>query len=188
MGLDTTGGLPTLTPPQLSPSELGNFFGGIGGGGGGWDPFGGKGDNWGCTVRGTALLTPEGPVSNEEIYRSWLSDEKPRLTGEGGMAEEIEHLEWVRVPFYYRATIEDYEQFGCSATHLFQTGLGQKTFAKDVPPRNRIWTREGWRELQLERVDEETEVLRVSTRGPSHVYWVGKGVWSHNVKPPLWLL
>lgn len=27
-GMDTTGGLPTLTPPQLSPSELGNFFGG----------------------------------------------------------------------------------------------------------------------------------------------------------------
>jgi hypothetical protein len=173
-----------LTPGGLELTTAATGSTGSGTGGGSDTGSGGGGRPITCTVRGTDLVTPEGPVSNIELKDRLDRGEDVFLAGRGG-PERIRAAQWVEVPEYYVAKVEGYRPFGCSASHMVATSAGYR-WIETVPNGSLVDTVAGMRLLQKTRFGVPVDVLRIELEGPSHEYQVEDGVWTHNMKltPP----
>jgi hypothetical protein len=160
---------------QLGTAASGGSGGGTGGGTGpGHPPIG-------CTVRGTELQTPRGPVSNIEIKERFDRGEDVFLVGRDG-PERIHAAEWVKQPHFYLVAVEGYRPFGCSGSHTVKTVDGRYHWLENVPTGSPIDTTAGLRQMSKRKLDSEADVLQIELDGPSHEYQIVDGVWTHNLK------
>lgn len=165
-------GYVTTGAAQTSGSSGGST--GVSGGGG---STGGSG----CTVEGTALDTPAGPVDNRILKARLDAGEGVYLQGRYG-PERMVSAEWMPVEEVFRV-YAGAPGFECSTTHMLRV-QGHYKFVEDVPSWSNVETRTGYAPAGLARYPKSTRVLRIHMEGPSHEYSV-HGVWSHNYKPRL---
>lgn len=168
-----------LTPGGMQMTTAATGAGPGSGTGGGTNP--GK-PPIGCTVWGTELRTPEGPVSNITLKERFDAGEDVFLVGRNG-PERIKHAEWMTVREYYAIELEGhgFHAFGCSPSHMVMTEDGYRWIAHvlDGTP---IETTDGFRLLRKHRILVQADVLKIELEGPSHEYLVVEGVWTHNFK------
>lgn len=173
-----------LTPGGLSMETVASGTGG--GGGGGHYPT--------CTLRGTELQTPEGPVSNVELKRRFDAGEQVLLLGRQG-PERVRSAEWAPVPYFYRVEVVGFEAFGASESLTLKTREGRHIWCSKLRTGTLVDTTFGFRRVKLTRIDFPGEVLHLELEGPSHEYLAvyprkshgrrqnaADGVWTHNMK------
>jgi hypothetical protein len=132
-----------------------------------------------CTLEGTALDTPDGPVDNREIFRQFSKGKPVSLSGRYG-PERVIGAEWVEVAETYKVDVYCHPSFYCSGSHLVRVG-GHYQPVSTTNPEADLETRDGYALSSIKRGGPSGRVLRLHLAGPSHEYSVG-GVWSHNVK------
>jgi hypothetical protein len=139
-----------------------------------------------CTVRGTELDTPNGPISNEVLKARLDAGETVYLVSPDG-PEQLIAAEWVKVTLYNSVNVEG-RCFDCSEFHPFKVREAEEyRFLKDIPSGTEVLCADGYRLMTKTRVDatEPVEVLHVHMSGPTHLYSV-QGVFSHNlIKAPV---
>jgi hypothetical protein len=164
-----------LTPGGLSFTTAAT---GMSGGGGGGNPT-----PITCTLRGTLLQTPEGPVSNEVLKQRFDAGEPVHLMGREG-PEKIVHAVWAPVTHFYRIGVDGFASFGASESLTLHPEGGRHTWCSLLPDGTLVDTTNGFHPMSKVRVDEAGEVLFIELTGPSHEYLVVDGVWTHNFKAP----
>jgi hypothetical protein len=150
--------------------------GGVTGGGGTGGNGGGGSRGTACTVEGTLLDTPNGPVSNIILKNRFDMGAKVYLSGESG-PEKLVSARWVQLPRYQRIKVGDVS-FDCSDTHTVSVDGIHIQCAK-VPTGSVVDTRTGREVMERTPVTGNVRVLELTLSGPSHVYSVG-GVLTHN--------
>jgi hypothetical protein len=155
--------------------------GSVGGGGTGGDNGGGS-RGAACTVEGTPLDTPDGPISNILLKNRLDLKSTVYVSGENG-PELLVSAKWVWQRHVNQITVGDVT-FECSDTHTLAVN-GVHSACSTIPSGTLIDTRTGLQAMTKTRVRKDARVLKVTLSGPSHVYSVG-GVLTHNaVKAPL---
>ena len=139
--------------------------GGTGGGGGG-----------SCTVEGTKLDTPSGPVDNR-IIKQMFDDRHPvYLSGRYG-PEKVLSAEWVEVSRVCSVSVGFRPSFECSESHMLRVA-GHYIHAVEIDS-CAVETRDGYEHARIVRAEKTCRVLQIFLEGPSHEY-SSHGVWSHN--------
>jgi hypothetical protein len=176
-------GVYTLVPATSYQMALGDFLIVLGTvtvatATGGGTSGGATGGGYACTVEGTLLDTPDGPVDNREIFAAFNRDESVFLQGRYG-PEKVTAAEWISEDQYYRVETRS-ASFGCSASHMVRVE-GHYLFAATVGQYADLETRGGYRTAEIYLVPKPARVLHIHLSGPSHEYSVG-GVYTHNIK------
>jgi hypothetical protein len=186
---DTLNGAYTLIPASSYQNALNDFYivlgsvtvasattgsgGTIGGAGGG---------GYGCTVGGTPLDTPDGPVDNRVLKMRLDAGEAVYLSGRFG-PEQILAAEWVDVTEVYWLRVGVRPAIYCSASHMLRV-CGHYQMADSLGHINTVETRTGYEPVMAAQLQlTGARVLRISLAGPSHEYSV-YGVMTHNIKAP----
>jgi hypothetical protein len=160
--------LGTITAANATGGDTsGGFTGGSGGGG-----------EFACTVEGTPLDTPDGPVDNRILKARFDAGEKVYLSGRFG-PERIVTAEWARVATLYGVRVGNRPYFECSGTHMLRVA-GHYKWTKNID-RADVETRDGYEHSRVTRVDATGRVLHIHLEGPSHEY-SSHGVMTHNIK------
>ena len=132
-----------------------------------------------CTLRGTFLPTPEGPVLNTDIEERVRRGETVYLMGRQG-PERITSAFWVKVDHWYRVAVQGCMLFGASSSLTLKCPGQDHRWCSRLRSGVLVETREGYRPVEITRVDRPGTVLHIELEGPSHEYLVGDGVWTHN--------
>jgi hypothetical protein len=156
-----------------SDGSGGNVGGGGGSGGGSGGPRLPQ-----CTVEGTELDTPDGPLDNRVIKARFDAGEAVYLMGRNA-PERLIGAEWHWVDTVQRITVGEHS-FECSDSHTVIAD-GRHQWCSNVPSGSLIETRTGLRTMTREAASKRVRVLRVHLEGPSHEY-SAYGVLSHNTK------
>jgi hypothetical protein len=147
----------------------GGYTGGTGGGGG----------TAACTVEGTPLDTPDGPVDNRTLKARFDVGAPVYLSGRFG-PERILSAEWVYADDVYHVAVGNRAAFRCSGTHMLRV-QGHYQWTREIAERARIETRDGYEHARITPVPEAVRVLKIHLEGPSHEY-SSHGVMTHNIK------
>lgn len=159
----------------ISTDGTGGTRGGGSGGG-----AGGPRNPLGCTLEGTELDTPNGPLDNRIIKQMFDAGEPIYLMGRN-QPERVIGAQWIDVNELYRVSVNGHESFECSASHVLDVD-GVYTWVSRLAPECTVNTRhEGKQNMQYEVLAKTDRVLRIELSGPSHEYSV-HGVMTHNFK------
>lgn len=140
------------------------------------------GGQYGCTVEGTLLDTPDGPVANQVLMERLQRGEDVFLSGRYG-PERVLSAKWLSVDEVYKVRSHHHTSFKCSGTHLLRVA-GHYQYARDLFAEAglvTIETRDGYERALITKHQTPSRVLEIHLAGPSHEYSVG-GVWTHNIK------
>jgi hypothetical protein len=145
----------------------GGYTGGAGGGG------------YACTVEGTPLDTPDGPIDNRVLKARLDAGETVYLSGRFG-PERLVGATWERVTDVYRVNVGNRPAFECSGSHMLRV-QGHYKWTREIATRARLETRDGYEHARIVPTGAVCRVLRVHLEGPSHEYST-HGVMTHNMK------
>lgn len=132
-----------------------------------------------CTVVGTPLMTPDGPIANDILMAEYRAGREVFLIGRNGPEKIISMI--VRdVDESYRIYV-DKDAFECSGTTTLMVENGKHVWCKNIPEGSLVDTTEGFARMGRDRIKNPNKVMQIELSGPSHEYRVGK-VWTHNTK------
>ncbi len=156
-------------PPTGGGGTGGGTGTGTGGGGGG-------GGGSACTMAGTVLDTPEGPVDNRILKERFDRGETVLLQGRE-CPERVLAMQWVEDEPIWTIMAGTTNLF-CSGSHLLNTRMGYLRCEK-IPYGVEVETRDGWERLHIVFTGRHGKVLALELEGPSHEY-SSSGLYSHN--------
>jgi hypothetical protein len=144
---------------------------------------GGSGGGGACTVEGTPLDTPDGPVDNRIVKSRFDAGEAVYLSGRYG-PERIVAAEWVTVDEVCAAAVGNRDSFECSSDHMLRAA-GHYHHVRSLQSPVLVETRSGYESAILASSKKSCRVLQITLSGPSHEYST-HGVWTHNkLAPPI---
>jgi hypothetical protein len=174
LGYIPIGSVVTVASSGSGGTSGGGGTSGAGTTGGGGNYGGGTG--YTCTVYGTMLDGPQGPVSNVDVERMVNAGERVYLVGRN-IPERVRSAAWNWVEQYQEITVGE-TTFCCSDSHTLSVA-GVHRHCSAVDDGALVEIRGGYARLSRTKRFGRVRVLRIELEGPSHEYSVG-GVLTHN--------